>query len=123
MRSANFAEDLGATDPTRSTDENNNAALQLATLEETDRACRYRCVLALARNGVVHHIAQGTCDGQLLADPEGTDGFGYDPLVFLPTLGRSMAQLTPAERLAISHRGQALRNLIDLIRTEATHHL
>ncbi len=123
VRSARFAHDLGMADPTRSTDENNNAALLLATLEETDRTCRYRCVLALARDGVVHHVAEGTCEGQLLADPEGTGGFGYDPLVLIPRYNRTMAQLTPDERQAVSHRAHALRNLIEQIRAEATHRL
>ncbi len=123
VRSARFAADLGMDHPTRTTDENNNAALQLTTLEETDRTCRYRCVLALARNGVVHHVAHGTCDGQLLSDPEGTGGFGYDPLVLIPRYNRTMAQLTPAERQEVSHRGAALRALIDTLRTEATHNL
>ncbi len=123
VRSARFATDLGISDPTRSTDENNNTALQLATLEETDRTCRYRCVLALARNGIVHHAAHGTCEGILLSDPEGTTGFGYDPLVLIPQYNRTMAQLTPEERLTVSHRAHALRNLIEIIRTEATHRL
>lgn len=123
VRSANFAADLGIDDPTRTTDENNNAALQLATLEATNRACRYRCVLALARNGVVRHVAHGTCEGQLLSDPEGTGGFGYDPLVFIPQYNRTMAELTPAERERVSHRGAALRALLDQIRAEATHNL
>ena len=123
VRSARFAQDLGAEDPTRTTDQNNNTALQLATLEATDRSCRYRCVLALARNGRVHHTAHGTCIGQLLSDPEGTGGFGYDPLVLIPQYNRTMAQLTPDERLQVSHRAAALRALLEQIRTEAAHNL
>lgn len=117
VRSARFAEDLGALDANAGVDASNNDALLLAMLEQTDRACRYRCALALARDGVVQHVAFGTLEGRLLADPEGTGGFGYDPLFYAPAIGCTMAEATTAQRLAHSHRGEALRHLLALVRS------
>jgi XTP/dITP diphosphohydrolase len=76
------------------------------------RRARFRCVLALAHRGAVVATAEGTLDGILLTEPRGTGGFGYDPLFLIPEQGRTMAELDPAMRLALSHRGQALRRLL-----------
>ncbi len=114
-RSARFAEDLGAMDVAAGVDASNNAALQLAMLEQTNRACRYRCALVLARDSQVHHMTFGSLDGELLTDPEGTGGFGYDPLFFVPELRCTMAQVSPEQRLQHSHRGRALRQLLQLL--------
>lgn len=118
VRSARFAEDTGALDAASSLDASNNAALLLATLEETNRRCRYRCALALARDGVVQAVAFGSLEGELLADPEGSGGFGYDPLFFVPEAGCTMAEVTPEQRLQFSHRGRALRALMERLPTE-----
>ena len=115
MRSARFAEDLGALDTATGVDASNNAALQLATLEETNRTCRYHCALALARDGEVHHVTSGVLEGELLTDAEGSGGFGYDPLFHVPALGCTMAQATPEQRLIYSHRGLALRHLLAIL--------
>lgn len=115
VRSAYFAEDLGGLNPAAGVDASNNAALLLAMLEQTNRSARYRCALALARDGDVRHLSFGTLEGEILSDPEGIDGFGYDPLFFVPELGRSMAQATTAERLEFSHRGRALRSLLTVL--------
>ena len=112
VRSARFAQDLGAFDEALGLDGSNNAALQLAMLEQTDRRARYRCVLALARDGTVHTTAEGTVEGEVLSDPEGTGGFGYDPLFHVPELNRTMAQVTTEDRLRFSHRGRALQHLL-----------
>lgn len=111
VRSARFADDLGALDPTAGADASNNNALLLAMLEQTERTARYRCALALARDGVVHGVSSGTLEGEILSEPEGSGGFGYDPLFFVRELQKTMAQLSPEERLRLSHRGRALRNL------------
>jgi XTP/dITP diphosphohydrolase len=57
---------------------------------------------------------EGSVEGLILRNPRGTDGFGYDPLFWLPSHGRSMAELSIEEKNAISHRGQALRKLLEL---------
>ncbi len=111
VRSARFAADLAhPADSADNQDLRNNAALlvALAPVPESRRHARYRCVLALARDGHVHHTADGSVDGVILTAPRGSGGFGYDPLFFVPALNRTMAELPPAERLALNHRGRAL---------------
>ncbi len=112
VRSARFAADLGRVSATGELDADNNDALLLAMLEQTDRRARYRCVLALARDGVVLRTAAGSLEGEVLTDPEGEGGFGYDPLFYVPELGCTMAQALPEDRLRVSHRGRALRSLL-----------
>ena len=112
VRSARFAADLGALVSGRSVDQNNNDALLLAMLEQTNRAARYRCVLALAVDGRVLLTTQGTVQGAILSEPEGDGGFGYDPLFWVESEDCSMAQASVDARLRISHRGQALQQIV-----------
>ena len=101
---------LGAT-----TDDRNNAHLLAQLGSATDRRARYRCVLAAARDGVVLHTAEGVVEGEILSVPRGTGGFGYDPLFYLPAHLQTMAELDPTTRLTLSHRGRALRALLEQI--------
>ncbi len=73
----------------------------------------YVCALAYVEPDGREHVVEGRCTGTLAARPRGTGGFGYDP-AFLPddAPGRTMAELTPAEKDAISHRGRAARLLL-----------
>ena len=118
VRSARFAADLAhpaeADTPNENPDNRNNAALLAALLAvpESRRQARYRCSLALARNGAVLHTAEGTVEGFILTAPRGSGGFGYDPLFFLPALGRTMSELPPADRLVLNHRGRAIEALL-----------
>jgi len=86
------------------------------------RGAEYRAVVALAGpDGTILATAEGTCRGTVGEAPRGEGGFGYDPL-FLPegAPGRTMAELSPAEKDALSHRGEALRRLVpDLQRISA----
>ncbi|MGI4787264.1 MAG: XTP/dITP diphosphatase [Janthinobacterium lividum] len=95
------------------TDADRNALLlsRLAGVEAEKRTARYVCVVSLATpNG--HSIeAMGTCVGQILEAPRGTNGFGYDPLFLLPDMGRTMAELTASEKNQISHRALAISAL------------
>ena len=116
VRSARYAEDLNFAGVAGSTvDGRNNAALlrKLDGVPEVRRQARYRCALALARDGETVATAEGALEGFILAVPQGALGFGYDPLFFLPELGRTMAELDPATRLSMSHRGRALRHLLE----------
>ena len=100
---------LGATDG-----ENNR--LLLENLKNTqDRRARYVCVLAVAEAGRILYTAEGIVDGALLFQCRGQGGFGYDPLFFFPALGRTFAEMTGEERFVVSHRGDALRRLADLL--------
>jgi XTP/dITP diphosphohydrolase len=118
VRSARYADDVGFPHPLASTpDERNNAAL-LRALDGVPEACRqarYRCALALARDGEVVATAEGSVDGVILTAPQGTGGFGYDPLFYLPELGKTTAELDTATRLGLNHRGRALRELLKVL--------
>ncbi|MFE4568621.1 non-canonical purine NTP pyrophosphatase [Paenibacillus chitinolyticus] len=77
-------------------------------------AARFVCALALVdplRGDTLE--AEGTCEGVIIAEPRGTDGFGYDPLFYLPERGSTMAELPLEEKNAISHRAAALRQFFE----------
>ena len=99
------------------TDAANNAKLlgELAGVPDAARTARYRCVLAVVSGSLARTVA-GACEGAIGHAPRGTGGFGYDPL-FLPSAapGRAMAELSPAEKDAISHRGAAMARLDELL--------
>lgn len=89
---------------------------RLAGLPMEQRTARYRCVLVLAApDGRLTHT-EGTVEGQITPQPAGTHGFGYDPIFWLPERGVTMAQLSPAEKDAISHRGRAARAMAEVLR-------
>ena len=75
-----------------------------------DRACRFVCVICCAFPDGGELMARGECPGVLAQAPQGDGGFGYDPIFYLPQLGKTMAQLTPQEKNSLSHRGNALRD-------------
>ena len=83
----------------------------LAGIPPEKRAARFRCALALADGDRILAIAEGTVEGQIVDEPRGSNGFGYDPHFFIPSLGKTMAELESGHKNRISHRGQALRTL------------
>lgn len=106
--SARFA-GVGASDS-----ENLNKLLDaLRDVPPHERGARFRCVIVCMRNAhdPMPIIAQGTWEGRILSAPAGANGFGYDPVFFVPTHGCSSAELDPAVKNTLSHRGQALRAL------------
>lgn len=93
----------------------NNAELQrrLRGAPETRRRARYRCVLAyLETPSAMPAVYEGSATGLILEAPRGTGGFGYDPYFLSDELGRTFAEVSGAEKDAISHRGRALQKLI-----------
>ena len=74
-----------------------------------DMGARFRCVIAVASPGSAPALYEGVCEGRIIRQPRGDGGFGYDPVFLLPALGRTMAQLTPAEKNRLGHRGIAVR--------------
>ncbi|WP_175990842.1 XTP/dITP diphosphatase [Bacillus sp. Marseille-Q1617] len=84
---------------------------ELKDVPNGDRSARFHCVLAIAGPEVETRTVNGTCEGQILQERRGTNGFGYDPIFFVPSLGKSMAELSPEEKSSISHRGSALKKL------------
>jgi XTP/dITP diphosphohydrolase len=118
VRSARFADDCSfTTDQPLATDARNNLCLlnALAAVSTAPRTGRYRCVLALARNGKVLVTASGSVEGEILTDARGNGGFGYDPLFLLPDAGLTMAEIATEMRQRYSHRARALAVLLDTI--------
>ena len=101
-------------------DDANNHKLVAALAGKPDRRAHYYCVMVLVRrpDDPEPLIAEGRWHGEVTATPRGSGGFGYDPYFLLPELGRTAAELTSAEKNAASHRGQALRRLLLLLREE-----
>ncbi len=96
------------------TDATNNAKLlaTLADVPEDRRGCRFISVVAAHAPNGAEILAEGRWEGRVLDAPRGQGGFGYDPLFLDLELGRSAAELSPREKNARSHRGQALRALL-----------
>lgn len=94
-------------------DNNHKLLANLANVPPAQRSGRFRCVLALADAEKVWFTADGTVEGVILAEPRGDKGFGYDPLLFVPELGRTLAEMSAQEKNEISHRGRALKKLVD----------
>ena len=90
---------------------------KLAGVPEEKRTARFMCALAIAGPEMDTTTVFGTCEGVILQEKRGTNGFGYDPIFFVPELGRAMAELTPEEKGAISHRGNAIRKLAEALPT------
>lgn len=84
---------------------------KLEGVSEEQRTARFRCVLAIASPNKETVTYSGSCEGMILSERKGDHGFGYDPIFFVPNEGKAMAELLPEEKAAISHRGNALREL------------
>lgn len=94
---------------------NNRKLLELMReVPDAERGARFQCVLVYLRHAEDPSpvICQGTWEGRLLSAPRGESGFGYDPLFFVPALNASAAELDPAVKNRLSHRGQALAKLL-----------
>jgi XTP/dITP diphosphohydrolase len=89
---------------------------KLGELEPENRSARFRCVVALAREGQTLATFEGVVEGRILKEPRGENGFGYDPIFFHPPSGCTTAQLSTAEKQKVSHRGKAIEALLEAIR-------
>ena len=118
VRSARYAEDKGFTHP-GTLDERNLACLISNILHQPERHAHYTCVLAAARAGSILATGTGNVHGEILLTPRGSAGFGYDPVFLLPTLNQTMAEVTPATRLQVSHRGRALVDLLHRLKSQS----
>ena len=94
----------------------NNARLlaELSDVPEAERTARFQCVIVYMRHArdPMPLICQGTWEGRILFAEQGENGFGYDPLFYVPTHNCSSAELDPAIKNSLSHRGQALASLM-----------
>jgi XTP/dITP diphosphohydrolase len=115
VRSARYAEDMHFVSSTASTtDQRNNLCLleALSKIPDQHPAAHYHCVLAAARDGKILAMGDGTVEGQIHSSPRGTNGFGYDPLFYLPAQNKTMAELDMRTKLSFSHRGRAFAALL-----------
>lgn len=99
------------------TDEQNNLKLieNIKHLSESQRQGYYVCVMALAIPDEPTQWVRGECHGQVITEPKGTEGFGYDPIFYLPAEGKTMAQLPATRKYQISHRAEATKKLMSLL--------
>lgn len=99
-------------------DARNNARLVADLAAHADKSAYYYCVLVYVRHADDPQpvIADGRWNGQIIDTPRGENGFGYDPHFLVPSLGKTVAELAPEDKNAISHRGQALRALVDKLK-------
>ena len=99
----------------------NNLKLVSALVDQADKRAYYYCVLVCVRHADDPQpiVVDGQWWGEIVAQPQGEGGFGYDPYFYLPELGKTAAQLDKAEKNTISHRGQAVQALIEKLKHEA----
>ncbi|MCE5184673.1 MAG: RdgB/HAM1 family non-canonical purine NTP pyrophosphatase [Planctomycetaceae bacterium] len=124
VHSARFAaQDSPCTD--RSSIDIANYRKLLTLLKNTppqQRTARFICHLTLARPGQILIESEGSVEGRITDTPAGDNGFGYDPVFYIPSLGRTAAQLDDDQKNAVSHRGNAIRKLKPLLAELLTQH-
>lgn len=103
-------------------DDEKNTAKLLRELEgktDKERTARFVCAVAVARPGEETFVRRGTCEGTITTEPQGTNGFGYDP-VFIPKGStRTMAEHSSEEKNAISHRHHAIEQIEEWLKTQS----
>lgn len=99
-------------------DARNNQKLIEALKQQTDRRAYYYCVIVLLRHADDPQtiIVDGSWHGEIIDQPRGEGGFGYDPYFYLPEFGKTSAELTAEQKNRISHRGRALAELVEILR-------
>lgn len=80
---------------------------------------RFRCVIAIVAPDGEVELHEGACEGVIISEPRGDNGFGYDPAFLFPEHNRTMAELSDAEKNAVSHRGIAVRKAVEALRIDA----
>ncbi len=101
----------GATDA----DRNNKLLAALAGVPAEKRSARFVCAAALIFPDRRELVVRGTCEGYIAEAPSGDNGFGYDPLFYVPEFGMTIAQMDAGLKNSISHRGNALRKILDIL--------
>jgi XTP/dITP diphosphohydrolase len=123
VHSARYADGApaGAQGERAGQDRRNNEKLVAALRGQANTRAHYYCVIVLVRHAGDPEplIAEGRWHGEVIASPRGAGGFGYDPHFLLPELGRTAAELMPEEKNTTSHRGKALRRLVEMLRHAA----
>ncbi|HEU5401912.1 MAG TPA: RdgB/HAM1 family non-canonical purine NTP pyrophosphatase [Terriglobales bacterium] len=112
VRSARYA---ASTEHGNSDDAANNALVldRMKDVPDEKRTGRFVCAIAIARDGKSIATFRGHAEGTILRELRGSGGFGYDPMFYFPALAKTFAQLTPAEKAQVSHRGQAFDRFLE----------
>ncbi len=97
------------------TDDANNRLLLERLGDERNRTARFVCVIALAEGGEVRQTFRGEVEGEILREARGPGGFGYDPLFYYPPFGRSFGEVDGPAKFGVSHRGKALRGMLEYL--------
>lgn len=99
------------------TDESNNQKLleMMKEVPEEERGARFVCAATVVFPDGTHFTVTGECEGRILFEPRGTGGFGYDPLFYVPDLGKTFAQLDAETKNSISHRAKAFLKVRELL--------
>lgn len=99
-------------------DADNNAKLLklLNDKKEADRTARFFCAIAIVLPDGREYVVEGSCAGRILREAKGQGGFGYDPLFYIDSIGKTFAEMTMEEKNGISHRGMANRKAVEIIR-------
>jgi XTP/dITP diphosphohydrolase len=115
VHSARYAADEPHLADANTDDEANNAKLirALRRVPPNQRSGRFVCWIAAARDGETLAVFEGKAEGILQETPKGSNGFGYDPLFFFPSINKTFAELTAAEKAHYSHRGEAFRKFLE----------
>ena len=113
--SARYAASASDSNPSDS-DNNYKLLYELEQRRGAERSARFVCVIAVGLNGEILATFRGSVEGEILLAPLGHGGFGYDPLFYEPRLRKTMAELEADDKTAISHRGQAFRELLAWVR-------
>ena len=115
VHSARYAADQPHLADANTDDEANNARVlrELKDIPPEERAGRFVCVLAAARDGKTLATFRGVAEGVILDAPRGANGFGYDPLFYFPSIRKTFAELSAEEKAKYSHRGAAFRKFLD----------
>jgi XTP/dITP diphosphohydrolase len=112
VHSARYAAEDPSAAEGNTDDHANNAKLIRALAGVVERAGRFVCVIAAARDGQTLGIFHGAAEGVLLDAPRGKNGFGYDPLFYFPAIDKTFAELSAEEKAKYSHRGKAFREFL-----------
>ncbi len=103
---------------TKLSDAERNTYLLSRASSLSDRSCFFVCCMVLVLDEKRFIAAQETFHGVLAGEPSGSGGFGYDPVVYLPEIGKTVAELSDAEKDSLSHRGKAAERLLGLLRQQ-----
>lgn len=100
------------------TDEDNNRLVLERLGGDPNRAARFVCVIALAKDGEIVKTFRGEVEGQMLQEARGPGGFGYDPLFFYPPFGCSFGEVDDEKKFRVSHRGNAVRAMLEYLASQ-----